>query len=206
MNVHSEKRDIIIEAAISAFGDFGYSSATIKDIAEHANIAPGSIYNYFQDKHELFVCAVDQSWQSFFRELDAAVSRKSGFLAQFEAVVDIGFDRLGLVHPLLRGMLSEANRQDMLAEHIDRVCARLDEMLVAGAAEGVVEIDPDPEQRKFFLKMMVSGVMFTASMTPPEQLAGEIEYLRERAKKRLFHRVAPAGRTSLSVEAGEARA
>lgn len=40
----------IINAAAVLFGKHGYSNTTIEDIAEHAFVAPGTVYNYFGSK------------------------------------------------------------------------------------------------------------------------------------------------------------
>ena len=186
MNVHSDKRALILDSALSTFGELGYSNTSIKDIARCADIAPGSIYNYFGDKGELFRCAVEESWAAFFQQIDAAIEANDSFVPQFEAVIDIGLDRLRIVHPLLRGMFSEANRLDLLSGQIDALCTRLDRLLVEAAANGIVTIDADPEQRRFFLRTMASGILLTAAVTPPERLAEEIEHIRDRSKRGLF--------------------
>lgn len=40
----------IINAAAVLFGKHGYAQTTIEDIAEHAFVAPGTVYNYFGSK------------------------------------------------------------------------------------------------------------------------------------------------------------
>ncbi|WP_312613369.1 helix-turn-helix domain-containing protein [Oscillibacter sp.] len=47
-----------MRAAIHEFIENGFERAKIADIAQHAGVAKGSIYQYFEDKKELFVyCA-----------------------------------------------------------------------------------------------------------------------------------------------------
>lgn len=47
------KRDLIIDSAIKLFGNRGFSSVTIKDIANMANVSQVTIYNHFKNKEEL---------------------------------------------------------------------------------------------------------------------------------------------------------
>lgn len=48
------KEELIKEAAISVFGQKGYSETKISDIAEKSGISIGTIYKYFKGKKELF--------------------------------------------------------------------------------------------------------------------------------------------------------
>jgi TetR/AcrR family fatty acid metabolism transcriptional regulator len=46
----------ILEAAVEVFKECGYEKATIKKIAEKAEVADGSIYNYFENKRDILLC------------------------------------------------------------------------------------------------------------------------------------------------------
>ena len=50
----TETRQLILEAAYKTFGRYGFDGTSIKTIAREAGLAPGSIYNHFTDKEELF--------------------------------------------------------------------------------------------------------------------------------------------------------
>jgi TetR/AcrR family fatty acid metabolism transcriptional regulator len=50
-----EREERILEAAAAVFADKGFHQATIRDIAEHADVADGTIYNYFDNKFDLLV-------------------------------------------------------------------------------------------------------------------------------------------------------
>lgn len=47
------RRDQILRAAVKIFGERGYSSATISDIANEAGVAHGTVYLYFRSKAEI---------------------------------------------------------------------------------------------------------------------------------------------------------
>lgn len=49
------KKNIISQAAIKVFSANGYERATTREIALEADIAEGTIYNYFQNKREILV-------------------------------------------------------------------------------------------------------------------------------------------------------
>lgn len=71
-NLPSEKRQIIETEAVHEFAEHGYEAASISQIVSRAGIAKGSFYQYFEDKHDLFMHLVDlaaQEKQAFFRNL-----------------------------------------------------------------------------------------------------------------------------------------
>ena len=46
-------RGVLLDSAISVFASKGFESAKILDITNHAGLANGTFYNYYQDKNEL---------------------------------------------------------------------------------------------------------------------------------------------------------
>jgi len=58
VNLREEKQERILRAAISEFLKHGFAGANIAAIAKNAEVAKGSIYQYFEDKAELFVHCV----------------------------------------------------------------------------------------------------------------------------------------------------
>lgn len=54
-----DRREQILEAAIRAFAQKGFSRATNKDIAREAGITPGLIYHYFENKEALLNAIVE---------------------------------------------------------------------------------------------------------------------------------------------------
>lgn len=57
-NLNAEKQEKVMRSAISEFSKYGFEKANIGDIAKSAGIAKGSIYQYFEDKKELFMFSV----------------------------------------------------------------------------------------------------------------------------------------------------
>jgi AcrR family transcriptional regulator len=50
-----EREERILDAAAAVFARKGYHEATIRDIAELADVADGTIYNYFENKFDLLI-------------------------------------------------------------------------------------------------------------------------------------------------------
>jgi len=70
LRLDEEKQERVIRAAISEFHASGFTKAKVETIAENAGVAKGSIYQYFEDKTELFMYSVTWSMEYFMREID----------------------------------------------------------------------------------------------------------------------------------------
>ena len=55
----SQTRQLILDAARSAFASLGYQGATIRFIAAEAQVDPALVHHYFGTKEELFAAAVE---------------------------------------------------------------------------------------------------------------------------------------------------
>ncbi len=67
------RRAVILEAAASVFAVKGFARATIKEIADRAGIAPGTIYLYFENKRELLLSIAEQLAQLVPGELELSM-------------------------------------------------------------------------------------------------------------------------------------
>ena len=59
LNLPEEKRQVIINAAIDEFADFGYEASSINRIVANSGISKGSFYQYFEDKMDVFKYLMD---------------------------------------------------------------------------------------------------------------------------------------------------
>ena len=50
-----QRKERILDAAAAVFAERGFHQATIRDIAELADVADGTIYNYFENKFDLLI-------------------------------------------------------------------------------------------------------------------------------------------------------
>jgi len=64
------KKQQILQAAVEVFGNSNFQSAGISEIAQKANVAEGTIYQYFKNKEDLFFSIPAQKTEAFCEELD----------------------------------------------------------------------------------------------------------------------------------------
>jgi TetR/AcrR family fatty acid metabolism transcriptional regulator len=69
------RRGEIIRAAVEVFASRGYFAARMREIAERAGVADGTLYLYFNGKEDLLVCVLEEYARAFLvrarRDIDA---------------------------------------------------------------------------------------------------------------------------------------
>lgn len=182
-----EKRERILKSAVEAFITKGYTTTTMKDIAEEAGIAPGSIYTYFQDKDVLFIAAVDTVWKDFHAGLQKRIQSSANlpFAQKLEIMLDYGFELLKRLHPLVQGMYQEAHRLTLFHKNMVKFAKLISLLFEKGMAEYPLLDGFDSRSRDQVFKIWLSGMMFTLSSLPSNKIAAEID-LQRRVIKRLI--------------------
>jgi TetR/AcrR family fatty acid metabolism transcriptional regulator len=67
----SDKRQLILDAAINVFARNGYHGSRVSDIAREAGIAYGLVYHYFKNKEEVLDTIFDEQWGAFLEAIEA---------------------------------------------------------------------------------------------------------------------------------------
>jgi TetR/AcrR family transcriptional regulator len=80
-----EHRRLILEAAEAVFAEKGYHSATVQEIAELAEFSVGSLYNFFENKTDLYVEMLDMRAGEFFSDVQERVSEADDVLGKIRA-------------------------------------------------------------------------------------------------------------------------
>ena len=66
-----QTRETITSAALRLFAERGYDETTLADIADAANIAPRTIFAYFESKEDILLCEESGFLSELQRRLDA---------------------------------------------------------------------------------------------------------------------------------------
>ncbi|USG63820.1 TetR/AcrR family transcriptional regulator [Brevibacillus ruminantium] len=70
------KKDQIVEAAVTAFAQYGYSETTMDTIAEVATVAKGTLYYHFSTKEELFLYVIEKGVKMLIDSVDRVMQRE----------------------------------------------------------------------------------------------------------------------------------
>lgn len=143
-NLPEDKRARIVEHALAEFSAHPYEQASLSKVAERAGIAKGSLYQYFENKLDLYTWLLGQGGARKWRYMQTAPLPEPGaFFAWFEAI--------------LRGGLAFIRAEPEWAK-----CG---ESLMHAA---------DPELRRFYEDNRRRGIAAFVDMLGKAQAAGEL--------------------------------
>jgi AcrR family transcriptional regulator len=170
----------ILDSAFRVFGEQGFATTTIKDIAAGAGISSGSIYTYFPDKEAVFRAAVTRGWTSFIDELQKIDRRGLAKAERSTLLLDRGFSALRAALPLIRGMLFDASKLNLIEDNLERVCLAIDALLAPDAGEAEREAwGASRERRLLIIRVLILGVLASAALVPQSSPIDITDRLRE---------------------------
>jgi len=114
----------ILNAALEVFSQKGYGEATIPDIARQAGVAVGTIYNYYESKHDLLVSLVNTFIVTEpLRELlkqspETKVDEKTLISSIIENRLTFGFENLDRFLLVLIEILRDSELRQKFSEQV----------------------------------------------------------------------------------------
>lgn len=104
----ARNRARLIKDAQMVLAEIG-PTATIEQIAAHAEVSPTTIYKYFENKDQLFIEAIAEAWQGFILWANSTITPGDAL----EMSLDIGRKQFWArkSHPLYANMLHNCLRQ-----------------------------------------------------------------------------------------------
>ena len=83
----ADTRRKIIDAALAIAAEKGFEMATTAEIARHAGVAEGSIYNYFRTKDDLLVQMVGEYAGSFLEALSDTIASEQSPVGKIDRLI-----------------------------------------------------------------------------------------------------------------------
>ncbi len=157
------RRSQILDAATQVFAEQGFHGATIRQIAQQAGIADGTIYIYFKTKIDLLLGILDRLNESERRQVDLVQGVEGDFVSFFVAyyrhrmqVLDASFQTIRAILPDV--LNNPALRERYYTQVIAPSFALAEPLLQRLVDQGVIKpIDPALATRA--LSSMVLGLL-----------------------------------------------
>jgi AcrR family transcriptional regulator len=89
-----KKKTAIINSALKLFGDNGFTSTTIKEIAAEANVSQVSIYNYFNSKQALVRECVNVFMEDILQEAEEIIAEDIDFPEKIKKALSLCTNRI----------------------------------------------------------------------------------------------------------------
>jgi AcrR family transcriptional regulator len=173
-----DKKEKVMRAAIGEFQALGFENAKIEVIAQNAGVAKGSIYQYFDDKKELFLYSITWALEYFMKVIDRQTPLKD--MDVYDYFLSGSRERFELLkrEPLLVAFSMDvaSGKYGSLAKEANRELNRIGEeyelrLIANGKKRGTIRDDLDDKTLLLFFQ----GVTEKFSMEIMER-ANEFSY------------------------------
>lgn len=142
----ARRRDEILAAAARVFAEKGYASTTTREIADEADIAEGTLYNYFGGKREILLAVAHETEAPMETAVLEAgkLEDRAAMIAMFERAFDVSNARLPFIRTLLtEAWTDDAILQEFLIVRLRRIVQPLQAFIAKRVASGAFRpIDP----------------------------------------------------------------
>ncbi|MBZ4423232.1 TetR/AcrR family transcriptional regulator [Myxococcus sp. RHSTA-1-4] len=159
-----ERRERLVNEAIIEFSDRSYTEASLSQIARRASIPKGSVYQYFEDKLDLYRWLLTEEAPRRKREFIGAATQDGDFWARLETFIERGMAFL-VEHPRLARLSAAAAAPTAVVEVrglYKAICeagiAELRAVLAEGAASGALKTSDLDVATRFVATLIGPGL------------------------------------------------
>jgi AcrR family transcriptional regulator len=166
----AQTRDALIRAGRQLFGDKGFGSTSVDDVAREARVTTGALYHHFPNKTALFEAVFEATHQELMAESteaamaarDAVDALARGFDTFLDAALRPDVQQiLALDGPAVLGPARYTELDERYAFTI--IVAALEEAVKAGA----IRVDDPETVTRLLLGALTRGAMLIASSPDP---------------------------------------
>lgn len=121
-NLDVEKRNLIVRSALEEFSTKTYNEASVNSIVEKSGISKGSLYQYFQDKKDIYLYLIEISAQVKldFLQKHEPNAGFDNFFEEFTTLMIQGSE-FSLCNPLHNKLLNSALNGPLVDESLQKM-------------------------------------------------------------------------------------
>lgn len=162
------RRERILEASARVFQRVGFSAATMEEIARESEYSPAALYNYFRNKEEIFLAAIEQTAERFVQTLSEPLPEGLGFEPTMRwrarRVAELAFESRGILMALegQDGSPSLCGQAHRIQQCQRRTLEPWTALMAQGQREGHLTARLSAEQLAGAFIGLMRGAMITA--------------------------------------------
>jgi len=144
----TDKRTLILDAAIRVFAEHGYHGARVGDIAEDAGVAHGLLYHYFASKDEVLRTIFVENWGELIGRFRAVEDADESASEKLEGIAKILLRTWRNDPALVTVMVREVARSQQLQAQVTEVreaFAIVERVIEQGQTQGTFRADVDAQ-------------------------------------------------------------
>ena len=142
----SDKRQLILDAAVRVFARDGYHTSRVGDIAEEAGVAHGLLYHYFSSKDELLETVFRETWSAMLGAVNGVESLGDPAPEQLRKVAAIVLRTWKHDPDLVRVLVREVTRSPHVQDEVHEIheaFAALQRIIEGGQETGELRKEVD---------------------------------------------------------------
>ncbi len=183
---HEQRKEKILKASLATFASMGYENATMSHIATRSRISRPTIYQYFQNKEEIFYFAIktktDETLKKYYQIWrNTELNSHDKLQHIFDNILSFMYDQKNFIKALISYITHQNKERKDIPLMIRKRTIRLELLFVSVLKEGIKKgeirnISP-PQSAALLWNILVSIGIEMAT----------IQYPREKAKELLYH-------------------
>jgi AcrR family transcriptional regulator len=141
-----ETRARILNAALTTFRERGFDRATMREIAEAAEVATGAAYYYFDSKEALVMAFYERAQQEMQADLESKLTRCRTLESRLRTIITEKFEYFGPNRKLLGALSAHADPEHPLSPFSEETKSIRDSDMAffeAAAAESGIKLPKD---------------------------------------------------------------
>jgi AcrR family transcriptional regulator len=182
------RRGEILNAAERLFAKKGFFKTSMAEIAQEAEFAVGSLYQFFKSKDEIYVAIMEDKFEEYLRRLDQEVDRAKGVIERIETVISVTLQHFEEHRNFFRIYATEWGGSDCpvkghlgekIAKLVESHVASLARIMQAGIRQGLFKKMDSYELAYLFNGMMKSFIHQWIISPGEESLVGKAGTIKE---------------------------
>jgi AcrR family transcriptional regulator len=160
-------REAILEAAETVFSRKGFTGSRMSDVAEEAGVATGTLYNYFDNKQDVFGSLIELRSQSFLADLARVEAAGPTAIERLRALIEASFAWIerhrGVLAVFLElGVTSAVEAQQLCGESHQDIHRRSRDIFERTMADAIAAGDISSQYQPAELTAYLRGAMHGA--------------------------------------------
>ncbi len=158
LNLPEEKRKRISDVLIRHFASRGYFEVNLDEVARDCRVAKGSLFQYFKDKGEMYLFAVDEAFKRFMVLAEGFDFRKGSIFeyyeSYFESSLEFFLKEEDAYFLLERAFFYNDSpfREKIFNDYTGKTHRLVLQLVVENQRNGFIRNDIDPELLALFLE------------------------------------------------------
>ncbi len=163
VDMATDRRKLIVEAATKSFSLFGYKATTMDQVAKLANVGKGTIYTFFKNKEELFEEIISTLVKEMIAEAESVIQPDLPFTENVHRAL-YRLLEFRSQHQLMIKLVQEETEMGTLAvsemlQHVeDQIIAYLKQKIDAAITKGAIPAVNTEITSFLLLKMYIALV------------------------------------------------